>query len=451
MAPAPASAASSPATDSASLERITLRTVRLRLLPFLFLLYVVSWLDRANVAFAALQMNRDLHLGPAAYGFGAGVLAVGYALFEIPSTLVLYRVGARRWIARIMITWGLLSAATMFVRGPTSLYALRFLLGVAEAGFFPGMIFYLSSWFPAAERARTLSWFLAAIPLSSVVGSPLAGVLLGLDGQFGLRGWQWLFLVEGFPAVVLGLFVLAYLPDRPANARWLTPDAAAWLNTQLLGEQAECRARHRIGLRQALAHPVVWQLGLIYFTGSAAAYSLALWVPQIVKGLSGLSDVMIGLIVAIPYVAGTIATVLAGSHSDRTGERCIHVAVSHTVGAIGFAAAAFMHSPTLAILALTVAAIGTFSRSAPFWALPSMFLSGSAAAGGIALVNTLGALGGFSGPYIIGLVKGATGSFAGGLEVVALLLMVGALLVVRLGSRPAFAPWRPGTPATNAP
>jgi MFS family permease len=377
------------------------------------------------------------------------VLSLGYALCEVPSTLVLYRVGARRWIARIMITWGILSAATMFVRVPSSLYALRFLLGVAEAGFFPGMIFYLSSWFPKAERARTLSWFLAAIPLSSAVGGPSAGALLGLDGHLGLRGWQWLFLAEGLPAIALGIVVLMYLPDRPSDARWLSPEASHWLETRLAREQAECRARHRLSLRNALAHPAVWQLGMVYFAGSAAAYGLTFWIPQMLKGLSGLSDVMIGVVAALPYLAGTVATLLVGSHSDKTGERCLHTSACHVVGAVGLIASALAKSPTLAIFALTIAAVGTFGRNAPFWAIPSAFLAGDAAAGGIALINTLGALGGFSGPYIIGVVKGVTGSVSGGFVVLALLLLVGAWIVARLRRAPALAIWHPVLPAAE--
>ena len=429
-----------PTGDLVALERATLRAVRMRLLPFLFLLYIVAWLDRVNVAFAALQMNRDLHLTPAIYGFAAGVLSIGYALFEVPSTLVLFRVGARTWIARIMITWGVLSAATMFVQGPHSLYAMRFLLGVAEAGFFPGMIFYLGCWFPAAERARTLAWFLAAIPLSSVVGGPLAGLILGLHGQLGLRGWQWLFLIEGIPSVLLGAVVLRWLPDTPSQARWLSSESAAWLTDKLRREQTDTHHRHALDLRKALSHPAVWQLGLIYFCGSAASYGLTLWVPQIVKGLSGSSDLAVGFLSALPYIAGGLATLLVAARSDRTGERCLYVGAAHIVAVLGFIASAMSRSPVLGILSLTVAAIGTFGRNGPFWALPSTFLSGSAAAGGIALINTLGALGGFSGPYIIGLVKGQTGSYAGGLGVVAALLLVSAAMVVRLRSTPVLAP-----------
>jgi len=439
------------APDDDVLARSTLRLVRWRLLPFLFLLYVVAWVDRSNIGFAALQMNRDLHLSAAAYGFGAGVLAIGYALFEIPSTLTLDRVGARRWIARIMVTWGILSASTMLVRGPVSLYVLRFLLGVAEAGFFPGMIFYLSGWFPAAERARTLSCFLAAIPLSSVLGGPAAGALLGLDGTLGLRGWQWLFLAEGIPAVLLGIVVFFYLPDRPADARWLSPEASQWLDARLERERSERGARHQIDLRTALTHTAVWQLGMIYFAGSAASYGLTLWVPQLLRGISDVSDIQLGLLAALPYLAGTAATLLVGSHSDKSGERCLHVATCHTIGAIGFIASALAKSPGLAILALTIAAIGTFGRNAPFWAMPSAFLSGSAAAGGIALVNTLGALGGFSGPYIIGLVKDATGSVSGGFVVVALLLLMSAALVTRLRHSPALAVWVPANAVGESP
>src|SRR5262245_37595181 len=260
------------------------------LLPFLLLLYIVAWLDRVNVGFAALTMNQDLGFSASVYGFGAGVFFVGYALFEIPSNLILARVGARLWIARIMITWGLISVAMMFVHTPLSFYVLRFLLGVAEAGFLPGIIYYLGGWFPGAARARAVSWFMAAIPLSVVVGGPLAGALLSLNGLAGLSGWQWLYLLEGVPAVILGFVVLWYLTDTPAEARWLEERERSWLSAQIADERERARVRHNVGLSQALLHPTVWQLALIMFTCQTGSYGLTLWVPQIVKGLSGLND-----------------------------------------------------------------------------------------------------------------------------------------------------------------
>jgi ACS family tartrate transporter-like MFS transporter len=421
-----------PPTGAAALERRAVRKATRRLLPFLFLLYIVAWLDRANIGFAALQMNRDLGLDAAVYGFGAGVFFIGYALFEIPSNLLLDRLGARVWIARIMITWGILSTAMMFVQGARSFYGLRFALGIAEAGFFPGMVFYLSRWFPQADRARALAWFMTAIPLASVVGGPVSGFLLGFSGWFGLRGWQWLFLLEGLPAIVLGVVVLNYLTETPQEAEWLPPDERAALCARLQHEQDICRTQHSLNVVQALTHPIVWRLGLIYFLSSAGVYGLTLWIPTIIKGFSGLSDFMVGIVSTIPYVAAAVATVMIGASSDRTGERCLHVAIPCFVAAAAFAASAWLTSPVLMLLALTVAAAGNIGRNGPFWAMPTLFLTGSAAAGGIALINTLGALGGFVGPYLVGLAKSSTGSFASGLLVLSGLLLLCGVLALRL-------------------
>lgn len=419
------------------LERATLGKVTRRLIPFLLLLYFVAYLDRVNVGFAALQMNQDLGFSAAVYGFGAGVFFLGYALCEIPSNLILARVGARRWIARIMITWGLLSVAMMFVRGPTSFYTLRFLLGVAEAGFFPGIIYYLSNWYPAAARARALSWFMSAIPLSVVIGGPLAGVLLDMHGLLGIKGWQWLFLIEGAPAVILGVVVLFYLTDSPEHARWLEPDERTWLSGRVKAEQAHAKALHKVELGRALIHPTVWLLAVVMFACQSGSYGLTLWVPQILKGLSGLNDLQVGMITALPYLAAALGMVLIGMHSDRTGERFLHIAIPCMFSALGFAASAYLLSPIPGMIALTVAAVGDLGARGVFWALPGRFLAGTASAGGIALINTIGALGGFVGPYGVGLVKKATGEFTGGLLLLAALLVVAALVTLRLRSAAA--------------
>ncbi len=403
-----------------------------RLVPFLLLLYVVAWLDRVNVGFAGLQMNRDLGFDSAVYGFGAGVFFLTYALCEVPSNLVLHRVGARRWIARIMVTWGILSIAMLLVRGRTSFYVLRCLLGAAEAGFFPGIIYYLGNWFPRAERAKAMAGFTAAIPLSSVIGGPLSGALLKLNGTFHLAGWQWLFLVEGIPAVILGAVVWRYLPDEPREARWLDANEREWLSNEIARERSGVTQRQNHSLAAALSDPIVWLLGVTYFLGSICSYGLTLWMPEILKGLSGLSNAFVGLISAFPYLVATVATILVGRHSDRTGERVRHVAISCFVGAFGFAIAAFLRSPWLGFAALTVAATGTFSRNGPFWALPTAFLSGRGAAGGIAFINTIGALGGFAGPYVIGVVKKATGYFTGGLLFLASALLAAGILILAL-------------------
>jgi MFS transporter, ACS family, tartrate transporter len=413
---------SQPVGDAtAELGRGTLTKVAWRLLPFLLLLYVVAWLDRVNIGFAALQMNQDLGFSSAVYGFGAGIFFIGYALFEVPSNLILARVGARLWIARIMITWGVLSIAMMFVTGATSFYVVRFLLGVAEAGFLPGIIYYLGHWFPAAERARAVSWFMLAIPLSTVVGGPLAGGLLELNGWHGLAGWQWLFLVEGVPAVVLGFVVLFYLTDSPERAEWLKPEERSWLAERV-------RAEHRA----ALLHPTVWLLGFIIFACQTGSYGLTLWIPQIVQGLSGLSNFAVSMISALPYVAASVGMILIGASSDRSGERFMHIAIPSAVAAVGFAASAYFTSPVPGMLALTVAAVGDLGTRGPFWSLPTRFLAGSAAAGGIGLINTLGALGGFVGPYAVGLVRQYTGGFAGGLIFLALLLLAASIAALQL-------------------
>ena len=403
-----------------------------RLVPFLMLLYIVAWFDRINVGFAALQMNRDLGFSASVFGFGAGVFFIGYALFEVPSNLLLARVGARRWIARIMVTWGVVSVAMMFVRGPLSFYALRFVLGVAEAGFLPGVIYYLAQWFPRAQRARAISWFMIGIPLSTVLGAPLAGLLLQLNGWHGLAGWQWLYLIEGLPAVLLGFVVWYRLPDTPLQARWLSSREQTALMSAIAAENDGVAARHVLSVRQVLLHPTVWLLGFVLFACQCGSYGLTLWIPQIVKGLSGQSDLIVGLLSALPYIAAAIGMVVLGISSDRSGERIWHVALPSLLGAAGFAASAFLQSPLPALLALTVAAVGDLGSRGPFWALPPRFLTGSALAAGIALINTMGAVGGFVGPYAVGLVKDATGSFTGGLLLLSGLLVVSAMATLAL-------------------
>ena len=413
-------------TSGAIDEPALYRRLRWRLVPYLLLLYVIAWFDRVNISFAALQMNADLGLGSAVFGFGAGIFFIGYALFEVPSNLILTRVGARRWMARIMVTWGLLSIAMMFVEGKWSFYALRFALGVAEAGFLPGILYYLSAWFPKQERARAVSWFMLGIPLSTVFGGPLAGMLLGLDGWHGLQGWQWLFVLEGIPAVIFGVVTWMWLPDTPRDVRWLSASEQEHVMSRLTDEAATTRARH-VGagsLRFALTHPTVWLLCLVLFCCQTGSYGLNLWIPQIVKGLSGQSDLMVGFISAIPYIAAALAMLWCGWSSDRSGERFLHVAVPSFIGAAGFAASAFLLSPVPGMIALTIAAMGDLCTRGPFWALPSRFLSGSALAAGIALINTMGSLGGFVGPYAVGWIRENFGGFKGGL------LFLSALLVI---------------------
>jgi ACS family tartrate transporter-like MFS transporter len=418
--------------SEAELERVTMKRVTWRLLPFLLLLYIISWLDRVNVGFAKLQMNSDLGLSDTAYGFGAGIFFLAYAACEVPSNLLLVKYGARIWIARIMVTWGLISAGMMFLQGEMSFYVMRVLLGIAEAGFLPGIVYYLSQWFPRAHRAKAVSWFMIGIPLSIVFGGPLSGWLLGFDGHLGLHGWQWMFLVEGLPAVFLGLAVLKYLTEKPTDAQWLTAEQRAWLAARIESEHQAAIAVHRGDWKDVLVHPTVWLLALIMFCCQTGSYGLTLWVPTIVKGLSGYTDFEVGLFSAIPYVAAAIGMVLIGRSSDRTGERFLHVAIPSAIGAVGFVATGLITAPMAAMLALSVAAVGDYATRGPFWALPGKFLTGSAAAAGIALINSMGAVGGFIGPYAVGYLKDQTGSFASPLYLLAGILMAGAVLTLFL-------------------
>jgi MFS family permease len=331
-----------------------------------------------------------------------------------------------------MITWGAVSVAMMWVHSPMSFYVLRFLLGVAEAGFFPGIIYYLCDWFPQKQRARAVSWFMAAIPLSIVIGGPLAGLLLGLDGRLGLAGWQWLFLVEGLPAVILGFVVYFHLDDKPEDARWLHPDEKAWLVREIRSEQQRARDLHHVGIGAAFAHPVVWALGFINLVLQTGSYGLALWVPQILKGFGGLSDLEVGLVSAIPFAFAAAGMVLIGRSSDRTGERFGHLTATIVVAAAGFAASALVKSPLPALAVLTITAIGDLGGRGPFWALPSRFLAGSASAAGIAFINVFGAVGGFVGPNIIGLMKDATSDYTGGLLLLAGFVFTGALTTLAI-------------------
>ena len=421
------------------IERTTMARVTWRLLPFLLLLYIISWLDRVNVGFAKLQLNSDLGFSETIYGIGAGIFFVGYGLCEVPSNLLLVRFGARIWIARIMVTWGVISVAMMFVQGTASFYTLRFLLGVAEAGFLPGIIYYLSQWFPRLHRARAVSWFMIGIPLSLVFGGPLSGwIMQDMDEYLGLHGWQWMFLFEGIPAVVLGFVVLAYLTEKPADAHWLSAEQRTWLSETIAAEHHEAHSRHGLGLRAALTHPTVWLLAVVMFCCQTGSYGLTFWVPSIVKGLTGGSDKAVGLITAIPYVAAALAMVLVGRSSDRSNERFLHVAIPSIIGAAGFLAVGYLHSPVLAMLALCVAAAGDYCTRGPFWALPGKFLTGSAAAGAIALINSMGALGGAIGPSTVGWLKDHTGGFLGPMLMLSGVLVVGAILTMALRRAPQF-------------
>jgi ACS family tartrate transporter-like MFS transporter len=409
-----------------------LRKVRWRLIPFLFLLYIVAYLDRVNVGFAALDMNRDLGFSAAVYGLGSGIFFLSYTLLEVPSNLMLARFGARVWIARIMFTWGVLSSAMIFVNSATTFYVLRFLLGAAEAGFFPGVILYLTQWFPQRERARAVGLFMTATAMAGVIGAPISSALLRMDGTWGLHGWQWLFLIEGLPAILLVPLVLFYMTERPADAKWLTAPERAWLAAEMLREQSE-GSHHIVTLRAALGSARLWIVALPYFCIVIAFYGISFFMPQILQTVSTSGTATIVLLSAIPYVSATIGLVVVGARSDRMRERRWHVAIPCLIGAFGFVITVLgPATPAFALTTLSVAAFGIWGTLGPFWAIPTALLRGTAAAGGIALVNSIGNVGGFVGPYLMGWIRDATGGFTAGLLTLAAILVLGAAIVLRL-------------------
>lgn len=413
------------------IEKRTISRITWRIVPYIMLLYFIAFLDRVNIGFASLTMNQDLGLSSTAFGLGAGIFFVGYFLFEVPSNLILHKVGARIWIARVMVTWGLVSGCMAFVQGETSFYILRFLLGVAEAGFFPGIILYLSYWFPAKNRASVTALFMAAAPISTALGSPISGALLEMHGYMGLAGWQWMFLLEAIPAVVLGVVTFFFLTDRPAKAGWLADDEKEWLTATMKEEEAQRSASSAHNPLKALADPRVLALSLVYFGTSAGLYTLGIWSPQIIKAF-GLSSLATGFVNALPGVVAVVAMVLWARHSDRTRERTWHVVIACLVAAGGLVLAAGATTIVAVVLALVIVNIGISSSKPPLWSMPTMFLGGSSAAAGIATINSIGNLGGFAGPAIIGWIKDETGSFAGGLYFVAASLLVSAGLVLVL-------------------
>ena len=418
------------------MEAQVVSKVSRRIVPFVALCYFLCYLDRVNVGFAALQMNSDLGFTATMFGWGAGIFFFGYFFFEVPSNLALERFGARLWIARIMVTWGLLSAAMALIWNEWSFLVVRFLLGAAEAGFFPGIILFLTYWFPSAYRARMVGRFMAAIPISAVIGAPLSGLILGMDGIWGLRGWQWLFICEGIPTVLLGLIVMFYLTDGPEKAHWLGSEERAWLIDRLRRERMVREAHGKHTLWEALKHPRVLVLSLVYFGTAAAGYGLGFWLPTIVKEF-GVSDVQTGFITAIPYAVGVAAVVIWPLLSDRMQERKWNTALAFLVSAAGLALSTHFPDPVLKMTMLCVAAVGMYAIAPLFWTLPTAFLSGTAAAGGIALINSIGNLAGFAAPYAMGYLKDATGGFSAGLLVVAFFPFLSAVLVLILGHNPA--------------
>jgi ACS family tartrate transporter-like MFS transporter len=390
------------------------------------LLYVTSFLDRVNVSFAALTMNGDIGLGSEAYGLGAGIFFIGYFIFEVPSNVILEHVGARLWMFRIMLTWGFVSMATAFVHERYGFYTLRFLLGAAEAGFFPGMVLYLTYWFPQRMRARYISQFLAAVPLASAIGGPLSSYILTLDGLRGLHGWQWLFVLEGLPSCLLAFVVLNFLPDKPEHARWLTVEEKQTIESAL-AHDAPPRRSLWVGLRDRR----VWLLSVADFGIVTGLYGIGLWIPQMVQAM-GFSTFETGFVVSIPYVASMLGMIAWGYSSDRLRERTWHVAIAAFVAAGGLTVAALSHRSVESVLALSIAAVGIYSALSTFWALPPSFLGGTAAAGGIALINSISNLGGFVGPYLMGWLKAHTGGYAAGMAALSTMLVIAAVVVLML-------------------
>ncbi len=411
-----------------------MRRLRWRLLPLLMVCYLVAWLNRINISFAALQMNADLRLSAAQYGLGAGLFFITYSLLEIPSNLLLYRFGARRWIARIMASWGVCAVAMAFVAGPTSFYALRLLLGAAEAGFYPGILFFLMLWFPTAQRGSVLGVFLAAIPITGILGAPLSGALLALDGTLGLRGWQWLFIVEGLPAVLLAPVVLRYLEDGPAQAQWLSAGQREWLASRLAHEGQQAARSRNYSVSQALMNPRVLLLASMWFSNACLMNGITFFLPQIVKGF-GLSNLQTGFVVAVPNVLALFGMIWWGRRSDSRGERRGHAALANFAGGIALLAAMMFGDPVLKVVAISVAFACTLAFVAPFWVIPGTFLRGAPAAGGIAAISAIGVLGGFVTPWVIGAIRDRTGDFRGGLIGVACLALLVSVIFYFLGGR----------------
>jgi len=412
-----------------------------RLMPFLFLLYIVAYLDRINVGFAVLQMRDQLGLSDRVYGRAAGMFFAGYFLFQLPSNLALEKFGVRRWIAGLMLTWGVISCLMILIRGPVSFYAMRFLLGAAEAGFFPGMILYMKRWFPANARARAVAWFMTANPLAGMIGSPVSGALLGIHGA-GLAGWQWMFLMEGAPAIILGATVYWALSDNPREAAWLKGEQREWLLDKLVQEGQVQSTLQQGSLWQVILSPRIWLLSFVYFGVSSTMYGVTLWLPTVIRVFSGLSYFGTGVVATLPFLASAIVMVLVGMHSDRTGERRWHTAIAAFAGACGLVAAGFGNSPLLVVAGIGLGLAGAEAMVGPFWVMATARTAGLSAAAGIAVINSLGNLGGYFGPDIVGFFRTASGGFRGGLLAIGATLVLSGIVALIVGSEPGLG--KPG-------
>jgi len=420
-----------------------------RLIPFMFLLYITAYIDRINVGFAALQMNAELGFNDAVFGLGAGVFFLGYFIFQVPSNLIMQKLGARKWISAIMVIWGLIAAAMALVKSPHGFYTLRFLLGIAEAGFFPGMILYLTTWFPPDRRAGATALFMAAAAVAGVVSGPVSGALLTMHGASGLSGWQWLFLLEGAPAILLGFITSLYLTNTPAEAKWLTEEEKAWLTGRMdsaggdrqqkegedgsrEGERREIGREGRESFLTLLADWRVWSLSALYLTLMIGMYGVNLWLPQIIKFFSHYHNLVVGIISVVPYLLAVTGMTLIGRYSDRCGGHRLIVALLLLAGGASLLALACIRSSFTALLLLSSAAVGIYAALGPFWALSTIYLSRENSAAGIAVINSVGNLGGFIGPYIVGVIKGATGDFTGSLIFLGLSMATGSLIAFAL-------------------
>ncbi len=423
-------------TAALSDEARTIQKLRMRIIPYVFLLYIVSFLDRTNISIAALTMNKELAITSKQFGLVAGIFFFGYFLFEIPSNLLLHRIGARIWIARILITWGILAMLTGLVHSVHQLYAVRFLLGLAEAGYFPGIVLYLTYWFRQRDQAQMIALFLTGIPVTSILGSPLSGFILDHAHWLSMGSWRWLLILEGLPAVVFGVLTYFLLPNRPAEAKFLNQEEKDWIAAELAREEQEKLANHKISSLQALMNRRVWHLGMIGFTLNIGMYGMIFWMPQLVKSLaSGTSNSLIGILVMIPHLVGLPVMVLVSRSSDRKRERRYHAAIPAIAAGLALASLGAIHSLLPTILLLSFAALGIYSVYGPFYSLPGDFLAGFAAASGIALVSSVANLGGFAGPYAIGWISQKTGSLYGGLAVAGVSVFASATLMLLLPSR----------------
>jgi len=418
------------------LEAAVVSRLMWRLMPFLFLLYIVAYLDRINVSFAVLQMRGELGLSDRVYGRAAGIFFAGYFLFQLPSNLVLEKVGTRRWISALMVAWGVISCLMIFIRGPVSFYAMRFLLGAAEAGFFPGVILYMKNWFPPSARARTVAWFMTANPIAGIVGSPISGALMGLHGR-GLSGWQWMFLLEGMPAIALGATVFWVLSDTPQEASWLQGEERAWLLEKVAEEKRVESQIESASFWAVLIAPRIWFLSLVYFGVSTTMYGVTLWLPTVIRALSGLSYFWTGVVAVLPFLVAVIAMVLVGMRSDRTGERRWHTAIPAFAAATALAIAAYGNSIYVVVAGVACGLAFAEAMVGPFWAMATSRMAGLSAAAGIAVINSLANLGGYFGPDIVGFFRSVGGGFRGGLLAIAATVGLSGIVALGVGRRSA--------------